>query len=68
MTNNLHTLVRCNMCDSLYFDPTIDELSEDISYPDLEWQQDKDGHYWGCPKCKTDDYLMDIEESENDQI
>jgi hypothetical protein len=54
------------MCDSLYFDPTIDELSEDISYPDLEWQQDKDVYYWGCPKCKTDDYLMDIEENEDE--
>ena len=55
------------MCVSLYFDPTIDEESEDISYPDLEWQQDKDGYYWGCPKCKTDDYLMDIEENEGDE-
>ena len=59
--------VRCNMCVSLYFDPSTDEQSKDISYPDLEKQQDKDGYYWGCPKCKTDDYLMDIEENEGDE-
>lgn len=58
--------VRCNMCISLYFDPSTDEQSKDISYAGLEKQQDKDGHYWGCPKCKTDIYLMDIKENEHD--
>ena len=64
--------VKCNMCVSLYFDPSVDLHSatwtKDISLPGLEKQQDKDGYYWGCPKCKTDLYLMDIEDSQDEEL
>ena len=61
--------VKCNMCSETYFDPTIEEWStppplakETISkeLPTLKWFVGEGG-YWGCPKCKTDDYLMDLQ-------
>lgn len=41
---------RCNNCH-LYF------KSDD----ELEIFKEVDGHYKGCPACKTDSYLMDLE-------
>ena len=47
----LMSKVRCNMCMEVF-------ESDD----DLIFMEDKDGHYKGCETCKTDGYLMDIEE------
>jgi predicted nucleic-acid-binding Zn-ribbon protein len=61
--------VKCNMCSETYFDPTIEEWSTSLDklltvlskeLPTLKWFVGEGG-YWGCPKCKTDDYLMDLQ-------
>jgi len=45
--------VRCNMCSTHFADDD-----------ELELMEDKDGYFKGCPTCKTDGYLMDIEEQD----
>jgi multimeric flavodoxin WrbA len=42
--------VICNMCSKTFKD---DE--------ELKQMEDQDGFFMGCPTCKTDGYLMDIE-------
>jgi len=43
--------VRCNMCMEVF-------ESDD----ELVFMEDEEEHYKGCGACKTDGYLMDIEE------
>ena len=45
--------VICNMCMKTFKD---DE--------ELKQMEDQDGFFMGCPTCKTDGYLMDIEEQD----
>lgn len=58
--NPQEDLVRCNNCMSYYYsedgggnNPSFLALLLDESGVDVEW-------YYGCPKCNTDSYLMDI--------
>lgn len=46
--------VICNMCSEVFG-------SDD----DLVFMKDEEGHYKGCGTCKTDGYLMDMEEIED---
>ena len=43
--------VICNMCMKTFKDDD-----------ELKLMEDQDGYFKGCPTCKTDSYLMDIEE------
>jgi len=54
--------VRCNMCYTIYL--SDDDLNFSFRDEDdgLTWQEDENGYFWGCSKCKTDDYLMDLGE------
>tara|TARA_R100000482_G_C5025707_1_gene101792 strand:+ start:385 stop:567 length:183 start_codon:yes stop_codon:yes gene_type:complete len=53
--------VICNMCMKTFKD---DFESADGLYDDeLKLMEDQDGYFKGCPTCKTDGYLMDIEET-----
>ena len=44
----------CNKCVTVYSDD------------DLELLRDNDGFFKGCGVCKTDAYLMDLKETNND--
>jgi len=44
----------CNKCVTVYSDD------------DLELLRDNDGFFKGCGVCKTDAYLMDLKENDND--
>ena len=46
--------VICNMCSEVF-------ESDD----DLMFIEDEEGHFKGCDTCKTDGYLMDMEEIED---
>lgn len=50
--------VRCNNC---YWEGEEDEL-ETFSDP-IPDNPDTEEYYKGCPTCKTDDYLIDIEQN-----
>lgn len=44
-------MIRCNNCMKLF-----------DSDDDLEYMIDKNGEcFWGCPDCRTDKYLMDLD-------
>ena len=49
--------VRCNNCDEVF-----------INDDELEIMQDNDGHFKGCPTCRTDSYLMDIKGGNDETI
>lgn len=49
--------VKCNQCDWQGYDSELTPFKEDGKFGDGY------GGY-GCPNCKTDEYLMDIEEPE----
>jgi hypothetical protein len=49
----LMSKVICNMCDEVF-------KNDD----DLVFMEDEGGHFKGCATCKTDGYLMDIEEQD----
>ncbi len=46
-----YATIRCNMCYKLF-------RNDD----DLACLEDEDGEFKGCPVCKTDSYLMDLDE------
>ena len=43
--------VICNMCMKTFKDDD-----------ELKLMEDQDGYFKGCPTCKTDSYLMDLED------
>lgn len=57
-------LCKCNNCDTILIDrnPQFDapELPLQGNEEQMEWLEDEDGQFWGCPHCKTDDYLVDL--------
>lgn len=68
-------LCKCNNCDLLLVDqnPQTDAIeypifedknrqwvnSENVGVAEMEYLEDEDGGYWGCPVCETDGYLTD---------
>lgn len=46
----IYNAIRCNNCYRIFDN---DE--------ELETMQDEDGYFRGCPDCRTDAYLMNIE-------
>ena len=64
---NKRYLCRCNMCDSLLFDENhgedsilIDVTTIDEPIDHMIQFHDGSKFYWGCPNCSTDNYLVDI--------
>lgn len=51
-------IVRCNNCYHYFYDVIIDERNDNT----LVMFRDGDFFYKGCPICKTDDYLIDIDD------
>ena len=49
--------VICNMCMKTFKDDD-----------ELKLMEDQDGYFKGCPTCKTDSYLMDIEKVNDEKI
>lgn len=64
---NKDYLCKCNMCETIMFDENPNPImgQEKINldlYPEIENMEQitNDDVFWGCPKCKTDDYLIDL--------
>lgn len=57
-------LCKCNNCDTIMRDENPQEGARKYSLSgaevSMERLEDKDGAFWGCPKCLTDDYLKDL--------
>ena len=49
-------IVRCNNCDTYFYEEIIDERSDNS----LKLFFDKDHFLKGCPECETDNFLIDI--------
>lgn len=61
---NKDHLCKCNNCDTILTDenPQVDapKLPLQGNEEQMERLKDEDGDFWGCPRCKTDVYLMDL--------
>lgn len=59
-------LCKCNNCDSILLDqnPQVRAKQYDLgkysNIKHMEYLKDKGGNFWGCPICKTDDFLTDL--------
>lgn len=61
-------LCKCNNCETVMFDENPTKSGFDFNEADIATYQpdsmvylkDETGYFWGCPKCKTDDYLADL--------
>lgn len=49
-------MIRCNFCLSRFRDDT-----------ELMLLRDGDEWFWGCPDCRTDEYLMDLPDEEDEE-
>ena len=56
-------MIRCNSCMTIFDSDTLNwTTSGQLDETELTIQEDKDGWFEGCPKCKTDSHLMDLKE------
>ena len=55
-------MIRCNNCMTIFDSDTLNwTTGGQLDETELTIQQDTDDSWFtGCPKCKTDSYLMDI--------
>jgi len=53
-------IVRCNYCWIYLYDEIIDERDDNALM--FIWDDKYMEFFKGCPKCRSDDYLTDIEE------
>ena len=64
-------LCKCNKCDTIYIDTNpqvgVAQFKAPTNTPTLTVQYDEFSadYFKGCPKCKTDGYLIDITENED---
>ena len=59
-------MTRCNNCMTIFDSDTLNwTTGGQLDETELTIQEDKDGWFEGCPKCKTDSHLMDLEEKKN---
>ena len=50
-------IVRCNWCDNFFYEEITDERNDNS----ISFIWDVKGYFLkGCPECKTDDYLSDV--------
>ncbi|HEY8365053.1 MAG TPA: hypothetical protein VIK84_05725 [Haloplasmataceae bacterium] len=63
---NKYYLCKCLNCESIIIDqnPQVNATLHNLTGNELEMEKikgEEEGEYfWGCPKCKTDAYLIDI--------
>ena len=61
---NSDYMCKCNNCDAILIDRNPQENAPKLplqgNEEQMEWLEDEDGEFWGCPHCKTDGYLMDL--------
>ena len=50
-------VVKCNNCDNFFYEEITDERNNNA----LEIINENNEFYRGCPVCKTDKYLADVE-------
>ena len=50
-------VVKCNNCDNFFYEEITDERNNNS----LEIIKEDDEYFRGCPICKTDKYLADVE-------
>ena len=50
-------VVKCNNCDNFFYEEITDVRNNNA----LEIINENDEFYRGCPVCKTDKYLADVE-------
>lgn len=60
-------LCKCNNCESILIDENPQIGAKELEVPGnakemIQVQEDGGTFFWACPECKTDEYLMDIEE------
>ena len=65
--SNTAQFCKCNSCDEVFFDTNpadqpFFEIPKNKSFRELTVQEDEDGPFKGCPECKTDGALVDVEE------
>jgi len=51
-------MCRCNNCMKVFSDDSQLEILESVYFPSMENDPE---FYKGCPDCKTDAYLMDLD-------
>lgn len=61
-----YEVVRCSNCWTYYYDEIIDERNNNSLK--FIWDKETEEFYKGCPQCKTDDYLADIDEKQLTEI
>jgi len=66
LKNNKEQFCKCNNCDEVFFDTNPSEqpffeIPKDKGYRELTTQEDEGGFFQGCPTCKTDGNLQDVE-------
>lgn len=61
-----YEIVRCNNCWIYYYDEIIDERNDNSL--GFIWDKQAKEFFKGCPDCKTDDYLTDIDENQLAEI
>lgn len=68
-----HQFCKCNNCEEVFFDTNPSEqpffaIPKDKGYRELPTIKEEDGDevyfHKGCPTCKTDGFLKDVEEEE----
>lgn len=55
---------QCTQCGGVFYDENPESSTQTL-IPDegeqaLEQFTDKDGLFWGCPDCQTDEFLIDL--------
>ncbi len=50
-------VVKCNNCDNFFYEEITDERNNNA----LEIIEEDDEYFRGCPICKTDKYLADVD-------
>lgn len=56
---------RCNNCMETFIsadNSSLNELLPDNGESDLQFFENGEDSFWGCPVCETDEHLMDLSE------
>ena len=56
-----HYVCKCNNCETVMFDenPSTNLVDIDLIDEPIENMETTDNGVWGCPNCRTDEYLTD---------
>lgn len=57
-------LCKCNNCDAILIDenPQFGAVKHELKGIELYMEQfeEEGAHFYGCPNCETDNYLIDL--------